>query len=98
MRDRGRTVFLSRALRVGDACAAPNGLGRGSRPRVQGRDVPALRVVFDRLEGRVVDRQEVVAGLTAEELRMVEQMRSYASLRSMSDEELQARLGTANSR
>lgn len=60
---------------------------------VQGRDVPALRVVFDRLEGRVAERVEMTDGLTQEELDMVKRSREYAKLAELSDEDLRARIG-----
>jgi hypothetical protein len=44
---------------------------------IQGRDVPALRLLYERLEGKVPDRIERLNGLTPQELAMVEQMRAF---------------------
>jgi hypothetical protein len=59
---------------------------------VQGRDVPALRVVFDRLEGKVADVQ--IEGFTPEEVAMVERSREFRKLTELSSDELHARLRT----
>jgi len=62
----------------------------------QGRDVPALRMIFERLEGKVAERTELVEGLTADELEMIRRSRQYASITQLSDEELHRQLGTQN--
>lgn len=61
---------------------------------IKRQDVSALRLLYDRVEGRPTDRLEVSQALSVEEREMVEQMRSYSKLSTLSDAELHERLRT----
>jgi hypothetical protein len=58
----------------------------------------AMAHVLDRVEGRVVERQEILSGLTDDERQMVETMRGYAKLSELSDEKLRDRAESLNVR
>lgn len=59
---------------------------------IQQRDVSALRLLYDRTEGKVADRLDLNSDITPEERAWIDQMRELAKLPSMTDEELRQRL------